>query len=97
MVKADLIKIVKEHKFKYNLNIMDEMARTQNKSILRLPPYHCELNPIELILADIKQYVASNNSTFKTFSMMPSTELHQRSGGDAFVTYKKRLSPKCGI
>lgn len=65
MVKAELLQIVKEHKNKYNLNIIDEMAKKQNKTILRLPPYHCELNPIELIWADVKQYVAVKNKTFK--------------------------------
>ncbi|KAJ8977249.1 hypothetical protein NQ317_007426 [Molorchus minor] len=34
-------------------------------TILRLPPYHCELNPIELIWAQIKTDVARNNRTFK--------------------------------
>lgn len=33
--------------------------------VLRLPPYHCELNPIELEWADVKGYVARNNTTFK--------------------------------
>lgn len=33
--------------------------------MLRLPPYHCELNPIELIWAQIKGDVASRNTTFK--------------------------------
>lgn len=41
------------------------MAKTQDKIVLRLPPYHCELNPIELIWADVKNYVAENNKTFK--------------------------------
>nr|CAH7762195.1 unnamed protein product [Callosobruchus chinensis] len=54
-----------EHRHKYNLNTVDEMAKKQNKTVLRLPPYHCELNPIDLIWANIKQYVASNNTTFK--------------------------------
>ncbi|PSN34388.1 hypothetical protein C0J52_22266 [Blattella germanica] len=40
------------------------MAKEQGKLVLRLPTYHCELNPIELIWAQVKGYVARNNKTF---------------------------------
>jgi transposase len=33
-------------------------------SVLRLPPYHPDLNPIELIWALVKNYVATHNVTF---------------------------------
>ena len=33
--------------------------------VLRSPVRHCELNPIELIWAQIKRYVSSRNVTFK--------------------------------
>jgi hypothetical protein len=32
--------------------------------VIRLPPYHCQYNPIELIWAQVKAEVAKNN-TFK--------------------------------
>ena len=32
---------------------------------MRLPPYHCVLNPFELIWAQIKGSVARNNKTYK--------------------------------
>nr|CAH7736896.1 unnamed protein product [Callosobruchus chinensis] len=49
----------------YDDFVVDEMAKPQNKIILCLPPYHCELNPIELIWADVKQYVAARNSKWQ--------------------------------
>lgn len=58
MVKAELLRIVNQHKSEYNKYIVDEIATTYKRTVLRLPPYHCELNPIELIWADIKNYVA---------------------------------------
>nr|CAH7727911.1 unnamed protein product [Callosobruchus chinensis] len=33
-------------------------------SVLRLPPYHPDLNPIELVWASLKQYVAERNVDF---------------------------------
>ncbi|GBP70621.1 hypothetical protein EVAR_98201_1 [Eumeta japonica] len=41
------------------------MAKKKVVEVLRLPPYHCELNPIELVWADIKGHVARNNTIFK--------------------------------
>lgn len=32
-----------------------------NQRVVRLPPYHCDLNPIELIWANVKQKVAAHN------------------------------------
>lgn len=65
MLKAELMQIAKQHKSAYNAYVVDEMAKRQNKTVLRLPPYHCELNPIEMIWADIKDHVAARNTTFK--------------------------------
>ncbi|CAH3893581.1 unnamed protein product [Pieris brassicae] len=41
------------------------MAKAAGVEVLGLPPYHCELNPIELVWADVKGCVARNNTTFK--------------------------------
>lgn len=45
--------------------MVDELAKAVGVEVLRLPPYHCELNPIELVWADVKGYVARKNTTFK--------------------------------
>ncbi|KAJ4427109.1 hypothetical protein ANN_24724 [Periplaneta americana] len=39
-------------------------------SVLRLPPYHPDLNPLEMIWADAKQWVANRNTTFKIADVM---------------------------
>lgn len=69
LLKVELLLIVNENKGKYNKYVVDEMAKAQNKTVLRLPPYHCELNPIELIWADVKNFVADHNKTFKFADM----------------------------
>lgn len=43
---------------------IDEMAK-ELITVLRLPLYNCELNPIELIWAYMKEYVARHNIIFK--------------------------------
>lgn len=44
---------------------LDEIALTMGHEVIRLPPYHCQYNPIELIWAQIKGRVAEKNTTFK--------------------------------
>lgn len=65
MLKVELLSLVKQHKPKYDQYVVDNLAKSKSKTVLRLPPYHCELNPIELIWAQVKGEVARNNTTFK--------------------------------
>jgi len=52
--------IPKEKKYE-----LDEIALQMGHEVVRLPPYHCQYNPIELIWAQVKGEVAKNNTTFK--------------------------------
>ncbi|XP_048250602.1 uncharacterized protein LOC125378706 [Haliotis rufescens] len=45
--------------------LIDNMLREHGHEVLRLPPYHCDLNPIEQIWGDLKNMVARQNKTFK--------------------------------
>ncbi|KAJ8915850.1 hypothetical protein NQ315_004663 [Exocentrus adspersus] len=55
------IKCKKENDHKY---AVDEMAAVRGITVLRLPPYHNELNPMELIWTKIKNGVSEENTTF---------------------------------
>ncbi|KAG5894008.1 hypothetical protein JTB14_031008 [Gonioctena quinquepunctata] len=55
--------IVRQHK------IVVIVGNNQNKVVSRLPPYHCELNPMELVWAVIKHSVAAKNTTYKFSDM----------------------------
>ncbi|XP_012216994.1 uncharacterized protein [Linepithema humile] len=65
MVKAELLQVVALQKNKFDKYVIDEMAKQDNKTVLRLPPYHCELNPIEMVWSMVKEYVKSNTDSFE--------------------------------
>ena len=63
MVKPELYDLAK----KLGVNtkyVIDTMAEAAGHKVVRLPPYHCQYNPIELIWAQVKTYVAKA-TTFK--------------------------------
>lgn len=45
--------------------ILDKVLKENGHQCLRLPAYHAELNPIELIWAKLKGDIARRNLTFK--------------------------------
>lgn len=57
MVIRELLLVVKQIKPLHEKFVIDEIAKALNKTILRLPPYHCELNPIELAWSSVKHHV----------------------------------------
>ncbi|XP_048355519.1 uncharacterized protein LOC125434339 isoform X2 [Sphaerodactylus townsendi] len=64
-VKPELILLVQREKHKFIRYRTDEMAAAAGHQVLRLPPYHAELNPIELAWSQIKEHVARNNTILK--------------------------------
>ncbi|KAK4325758.1 hypothetical protein Pmani_003701 [Petrolisthes manimaculis] len=59
--KPELMEICRQNIEKSRYEI-DDIAALQGHEVLRLPPYHCELNPIELIWAKVKTKVKKLNS-----------------------------------
>ena len=51
--------------------VVDEMAKAVGHEVVRLPPYHCELNPIELAWSQVKHYIQNN----KLFTLTAVEEL----------------------
>lgn len=64
MKKAELLEIVKEHKSRKIIYEIDTIAEENGHRVLRLPPYHCQFNAIELVWAQVKAYVAEKNKSF---------------------------------
>ncbi|GBP44049.1 hypothetical protein EVAR_85203_1 [Eumeta japonica] len=61
MLKTELIALVRRHKPPTPTYALDEMAKGKGHQVLRLPPYHCQYNAIELIWVQIKGHAARNN------------------------------------
>ena len=55
-LKRELYTLIKMSNFtpKY---AVDEMAKAAGHEVVHLPPYHCELNPIELAWSQVKTYI----------------------------------------
>lgn len=65
MLKVQLYEKVKENiGYRHKKYVIDEILKQNNHDVLRLPPYHPELNPIETIWGEVKNWIAANNVTF---------------------------------
>ncbi|XP_026736471.1 uncharacterized protein LOC113506119 [Trichoplusia ni] len=63
MLKTELIALIRRHKPPTPTYALDEIAKEKGHQVLRLPPYHCQYNAIELIWAQIKGHAARNNTS----------------------------------
>ena len=68
LLKPELYRIILQNKPEKK-RIVDEMILSHGHLILRLPPYHCDLNPIELLWGIIKNDIGQRNSSFKLTEM----------------------------
>ena len=69
MLKAELLQIWQTQKPQPEY-VLDNILRQHGHGCLRLPAYHADLNAIELVWAQVKGYVARQNSSFKSTGMM---------------------------
>ena len=53
---------------------LEKAAEDAGHKVLWLPPKHCDLNPIELIWAQVKDWVAKHNTTYKMADVKALTE-----------------------
>ena len=62
-LKCELYKLIKlsnpDHKY-----AVDEVAKLSGHEVVRLPPYHYELNPIDLAWAQVQGYIKDNKKLF---------------------------------
>lgn len=59
--KKQLLEVLRTKKFE-KIYAVDEMAKKHGHTVLRLPPYFCIFNPIELIWGQLKKRIRRKNS-----------------------------------
>lgn len=62
MLKVELLELVRTHAPQKSYYV-DELAKEKGHEVLRLAPYSCDLNPIEMVWAQVKSYVRRRNRT----------------------------------
>ncbi|GAB6030215.1 hypothetical protein CHUAL_014172 [Chamberlinius hualienensis] len=65
MLKVELLALINSVKEKYNRYQIDIIAEAAGHTVLRLPPYHCDLNPLEMVWSQLKGLIGYNNAAFK--------------------------------
>jgi transposase len=65
MTKVELYDLIKIHKPQYETFAIDCLLADHGHTVIRLPPYHPDLNPIEKIWGIVKSRIAAKNVTFK--------------------------------
>ncbi|XP_063237876.1 uncharacterized protein LOC134539624 [Bacillus rossius redtenbacheri] len=63
MSKTELLDLLDRHRPQTKRFRVDHLLATQGHRVIRLPPYMCELNAIELAWAKLKRLVRENNTT----------------------------------
>jgi hypothetical protein len=65
MTKAGLYNLIKTHKPQCEAYEIDCLLTQHGHTVIRLPPYHPDLNSIETIWGIVKTRIAAKNVTFK--------------------------------
>lgn len=74
MLKPQLYELILKNKARFVEYKIDEILRQHGHTVLRLPPYHPQFNPIENIWGIVKNYVAKKNVTMNMSSIMTLAE-----------------------
>ncbi|XP_029054109.2 probable inactive protein kinase DDB_G0270444 [Osmia bicornis bicornis] len=75
MKKYQLVELIQLNKSLDKTYRVDELFKRHGHNVLRLPPYMCELNPIELAWAKVKRIIRENNtSTLTATELLKLTE-----------------------
>ncbi|XP_049865311.1 uncharacterized protein LOC126378115 [Pectinophora gossypiella] len=69
-LKAELVSLVKRNKGEPVFEI-DQLLEEHGHTVVRLPPYHCDLNAIEMIWSLAKRQVASKNVNISAKELLP--------------------------
>lgn len=54
----------------FNLQVIYEKVKAHKLEVMCHPPYHCQLNPIELFWSQVKRHVALNNNRYEKLDIL---------------------------
>nr|XP_034195153.1 protein FAM243A-like [Osmia lignaria] len=80
MKKYQLVELIQQNKSLDKTYKVDELFKRHGHNVLRLPPYMCELNPIELAWAKVKRIIRENNTS--TLTAVELTNLTEKAIND---------------
>lgn len=63
MRKAELFDLISNNMPKTTTYKIDSLIKNEGHDVVRLPPYHCDLNAIEYVWASVKLYIKERNVT----------------------------------
>jgi hypothetical protein len=89
MCKPELHSVIKLRKPRFKTFKIDALLAEHGPSVLRLPPHHPDLNPIELIWESVKECVARKNVRFRLEDAMKLAE--EKSS----IITKEKWSSRC--
>lgn len=85
MTMSDIFQFLRDFRPAFNEYAVDAMAEEQGHTVLRLPPYHCVFNPIEMLWAYQKQVLRKESSVHtideaqkaceRVFAQIPKADL----------------------
>jgi len=61
---SELLCLVKSVQDEFDTNIIDKKCETLGYEVLRLPKHHCELNPMDMVWDQVKNYINNKDSSF---------------------------------
>lgn len=73
MNKYELVELIARYKMFEKTYVIDEVLKMHGCIALRLPPYMHELNPFELVWAQLKRNISEKNTLMLTFAELEST------------------------
>ena len=92
LIVPQLISLSKKY-FVKKEHVVDEILAEKNISVLRLPTKHCEYNPIELVWAKMKGYVATQNTSSRNTKAL--IELIHQSFSEVTAEYCSKVVEHC--
>lgn len=82
--KPELYDLIKYYEPSNTTKKIDELLTLHGHDVLKLPPYHPELNPMKKVWVLVKKWIGANNVIFDLFNVQKLTEkkLEQISGAE---------------